>query len=516
MRSARLRRKWQSREERWRKVDREFDVVVVPSDGGGCLSGSESDDSDWSISWLEPHAPNFFADAEPPELDPESSFAIVVPCYAAPAATAPPTSLPTSSLMETSMWSRTSPLSGRADRDQGSNFLCKSMPACGANLVISVNICFLYKSPFSPQLDPLKKRKRKQYLILSTRKHDGGRASGRRKLGALSWLLCLRRCRDPHGRMASPQMEDMEHLFFHGESALAVWKWFLAKWDIPHRYNLSFTQLLESFLKTKTKESKAYCFKKISFVFMLWEIWKYRNKRKWEGMTVNDQTIIHAVTNMMRLTKYTITPTKITSPTNWRGLCNWNFTFGHTLYIYMTQIIRWVSPPSLKFKLNIDSTSKGNQGLSSGGVILRDQRGNLIFAFSNLYELGTNMVAECRSLLDGLELCEQFGFHDIWVESDSKAMCDMINSQKCNKWKLKNWWNKILTHMHQIKHISHIFREGNYVADALANHALVQKEQVFCREEDLPTMVCGKLRRDHLGMPYLKIRKHIQQAQGKT
>ncbi|XP_078439648.1 uncharacterized protein LOC144709869 [Wolffia australiana] len=99
MRSARLRRKWQSREERWRKVDREFDVVVVPSDGGGCLSGSESDDSDWSISWLEPHAPNFFADAEPPELDPESSFAIVVPCYAAPAATAPPTSLPTSSLV---------------------------------------------------------------------------------------------------------------------------------------------------------------------------------------------------------------------------------------------------------------------------------------------------------------------------------------------------------------------------------------------------------------------------------
>ena len=47
----------QSREER--RIDREYDVVIVLSDaGGGCLSGSESDDSDWSIGWLEPHGNN--------------------------------------------------------------------------------------------------------------------------------------------------------------------------------------------------------------------------------------------------------------------------------------------------------------------------------------------------------------------------------------------------------------------------------------------------------------------------
>lgn len=79
MRSARPRRKWQSREERWRRVDRELDVVLVPSDGGGCLSGSESDDSDWSIGWLEPHAPDFFGDGGEPEV--ETSFAVLVPCY---------------------------------------------------------------------------------------------------------------------------------------------------------------------------------------------------------------------------------------------------------------------------------------------------------------------------------------------------------------------------------------------------------------------------------------------------
>ncbi|KAF8411362.1 hypothetical protein HHK36_003911 [Tetracentron sinense] len=71
--SRRIKRKWHSREER--RIDREYDVVLVPSDGG-CLSGSESDDSDWSIGWLEPHAPDFQSDDET-----ESSFAVLVPCY---------------------------------------------------------------------------------------------------------------------------------------------------------------------------------------------------------------------------------------------------------------------------------------------------------------------------------------------------------------------------------------------------------------------------------------------------
>ncbi|XAR62076.1 hypothetical protein NMG60_11016671 [Bertholletia excelsa] len=69
----RVKRKWRSREER--KIDREHDVVLVPSDGG-CVSGSESDGSDWSIGWLEPHGPGF---QRGDDLD--DSFAVLVPCY---------------------------------------------------------------------------------------------------------------------------------------------------------------------------------------------------------------------------------------------------------------------------------------------------------------------------------------------------------------------------------------------------------------------------------------------------
>lgn len=73
-RQRRVRNRRRSRGEP--RVDREYDMVIVPSDGGGCLSGTESDDSDWSIGWLEPQAPEMQTDG-----DPETCFAVLVPCY---------------------------------------------------------------------------------------------------------------------------------------------------------------------------------------------------------------------------------------------------------------------------------------------------------------------------------------------------------------------------------------------------------------------------------------------------
>ncbi|RAL48843.1 hypothetical protein DM860_001163 [Cuscuta australis] len=72
------RRKRVSVEER-RRVDKEYDMVLVRSDDV-CLLGSESDESDWSIGWLEPHHPDFYDDEEE-EKEEDNTFAVLVPCY---------------------------------------------------------------------------------------------------------------------------------------------------------------------------------------------------------------------------------------------------------------------------------------------------------------------------------------------------------------------------------------------------------------------------------------------------
>ncbi|KAL5583153.1 hypothetical protein UlMin_015595 [Ulmus minor] len=56
-----VKRKWKSREEK--RVEREFDMVLVPSDGV-CLSYSESDGSYVFIGWIEPHGNGFQTDDE--------------------------------------------------------------------------------------------------------------------------------------------------------------------------------------------------------------------------------------------------------------------------------------------------------------------------------------------------------------------------------------------------------------------------------------------------------------------
>ncbi|CAL9159045.1 unnamed protein product [Musa hybrid cultivar] len=71
--SRRTVKKRHNREER--QIDKEYDAVLVPSDGG-CMSGTESDDSDWSIGWSEPLDPEFHSEKEA-----NDSFAVLVPCY---------------------------------------------------------------------------------------------------------------------------------------------------------------------------------------------------------------------------------------------------------------------------------------------------------------------------------------------------------------------------------------------------------------------------------------------------
>lgn len=59
-----------------RRVDREIDGFVVPGDVGDWTSCSDSDESDLSIGWFEPHSSGFSSDTES-----DNSFAVLVPCY---------------------------------------------------------------------------------------------------------------------------------------------------------------------------------------------------------------------------------------------------------------------------------------------------------------------------------------------------------------------------------------------------------------------------------------------------
>ncbi|MQL71213.1 hypothetical protein Taro_003538 [Colocasia esculenta] len=77
------------------------------------------------------------------------------------------------------------------------------------------------------------------------------------------------------------------------------------------------------------------------------------------------------------------------------------------------KLVRWI-PPEHGLILNVDGSSKGNLRVCGGGGCIRDSKGNLMVAFAHYYGFGSSLVAEVRSLCDGIQLASEHGFCSVF------------------------------------------------------------------------------------------------------
>ncbi|KAK6782185.1 hypothetical protein RDI58_019981 [Solanum bulbocastanum] len=88
------------------------------------------------------------------------------------------------------------------------------------------------------------------------------------------------------------------------------------------------------------------------------------------------------------------------------------------------------SPPHNTYKLNTDGSALNNLDKIGGGDILRDDQGNMIFAFTVSLGMGTNNQAELQVASYGLHWCIQHGYKNVILEVDSELLTKWI------------WWNE--------------------------------------------------------------------------
>lgn len=129
-------------------------------------------------------------------------------------------------------------------------------------------------------------------------------------------------------------------------------------------------------------------------------------------------------------------------------------------------------------QLNFDGASKGNPGIVGYRGIFRDHEGKPLLIFYGSIGWDTNL-AELEGLSQGLCLAQHHGFFAIKIEGDSQILITIANQifqgtlshKVASNWKLtvrveltKKWLltNTTIT-------FQHIKREGNKVADLLAN-----------------------------------------------
>ncbi|KAL2506296.1 Uncharacterized protein Adt_21917 [Abeliophyllum distichum] len=138
-------------------------------------------------------------------------------------------------------------------------------------------------------------------------------------------------------------------------------------------------------------------------------------------------------------------------------------------------LVFWRTPPVGSYKINTDGCVK--DGVASGGGIIRDSSGQCIRAFFSFYGDCTILEAELRAILDGIILAQRLGLSVLWVEHLLALDRDTI---------------------------THIFREGNQVADLLASEGWDRCYYYEYSSQDLPRRHRSLVQIDRFGLPTVR------------
>jgi ribonuclease HI len=124
----------------------------------------------------------------------------------------------------------------------------------------------------------------------------------------------------------------------------------------------------------------------------------------------------------------------------------------------------------------IDGASRGNPGESGVGIVLKDERGNLLYAEGHFLGKGTNNAAEYAAFLRCLKRAKTFRCQKLVVHCDSELLVRQFNGEyKIKSPDLKKEMAKARKIMKSLTYpieVRYIPREKNVEADRLANTAI--------------------------------------------
>jgi ribonuclease HI len=139
-----------------------------------------------------------------------------------------------------------------------------------------------------------------------------------------------------------------------------------------------------------------------------------------------------------------------------------------------------ISNTTPSYLLQFDGLSEPNPGASSGGAVLFDPEGKVVFEAGEFIPFATNNQAEYSGLILGLQTLlahAPYAGANLSIEGDSM----LIINQVAAKWKVKH---EALKALHATVHaalanpafvnvtIKHVYRDKNKYADKLTNDVM--------------------------------------------
>lgn len=134
----------------------------------------------------------------------------------------------------------------------------------------------------------------------------------------------------------------------------------------------------------------------------------------------------------------------------------------------------WHRPPPGCIKINTDGAARGRTGKASCGGVFRDCTGSILGAFSESCGHLTAIEAELQGVIRAVDIAWRGGLRRIWLECDSTQVVKLVNKLSLDvPSSVRDMWIITLGFLKQMEFytVTHIYREGNAVADRLANYA---------------------------------------------
>lgn len=104
-----------------------------------------------------------------------------------------------------------------------------------------------------------------------------------------------------------------------------------------------------------------------------------------------------------------------------------------------------------------------------------------------------------------IEIAFDKGWHNFWLECDSKLVVEAFKSDRIVPWHLRNRWrNCLILSRHMIFFYSHIYREGNACADTLASFGLSVGDFVWW--DFVPNFIWDDFNHNKIGLPQFRFK----------
>nr|ABD28730.1 Ribonuclease H [Medicago truncatula] len=304
-----------------------------------------------------------------------------------------------------------------------------------------------------------------------------------RKRGCYIVSICCCFCRK--------QAETSSHIFLQCPVTLQLWDWLLKATD----QHLDFSSILNISRMVQHVMNSA-------IVHIMWSIWLECNNKYFDGVQKPMSTLFNTIlAEVLRLSFMLDIVKGASSMQDFKLARLFSIPF-KTNRVNPCREIIWVPPHGGCMKINCDGSVVGSPSCGSIGVIFRASQTMFCGAFAQNIGYATALEAEYSACMFAIEKAKELHLTNIWIETDSVNVIRAFHFNTGVPWKMHIRWHNCLLFCRSIRSLcTHVNREGNLVADALAKNG-----QGLALYSSHPlAFISSFYVRDCLGLPFSRL-----------